>query len=225
MDVTLEQLRSEWTRHADRLNGRLSEGLELMREDALRGHRERVKRGTTFGPFAMAVWIATLALLGHFLATHWHQPLLFAHGLVLDAWVIAAGVGQLRREQVLRGLDYGLPVVALQARVEELRIARVRAFNREFLTGQIVWWIPLLVVAFAGFGVDLYAVPGFAAFAAWNVAAGLAAIPLAIWLSRRYAERLTRHSWVRQIADSIAGRDIAEAREYLARLRRFESAD
>jgi hypothetical protein len=40
-----------------------------------------------------------------------------------------------------------------------------------------------------------------------------------MWLSRRYGERLSRSSIVRHIADSIAGRDIAAAREYLEKLR------
>jgi hypothetical protein len=40
-------------------------------------------------------------------------------------------------------------------------------------------------------------------------------------LSRRYGERLSRSSIARHLADSITGRDIAAAREYLAKLRRF----
>jgi hypothetical protein len=105
-----------------------------------------------------------------------------------------------------------------------LRIARIRSFNRAFLTGQIVWWIPFVVVAFAGaFGVNLYCSPKFRTFATWNIAGGIAFIPLAIWLLRRYGERLSRSSSVRHIADSIAGGDIAAAREYLKKLRRFES--
>jgi len=61
------------------------------------------------------------------------------------------------------------------------------------------------------------------AFAAWNVAGGLAFIPFALWVSRRYGERLASVSWVRHVADSIAGRDVAAAREYLEKLRRFDS--
>src|SRR5262249_36625201 len=112
--------------------------------------------------------------------------------------------------------DYALPLVELQARVEALRIARIRAFNVAFLTGQIVWWIPFAIVFMRGvLGVDFYRIPGFAFFALVNVAVGLAAIPLAIWAARRYGDRLARTSWMRPIADSIAGSDIAAAREYL----------
>jgi hypothetical protein len=63
----------------------------------------------------------------------------------------------------------------------------------------------------------------FRAYAAWNIAGGIAFVPLAICLSRRYSNRLARSSIVRRIADSIAGRDIAAARDVLEKLRRFGS--
>jgi hypothetical protein len=224
MSITLEELRDEWSDRARRLDERLRLSAHLLRDDWIERQRERVRRLGPFGKFNMAVWIATMALLGLFMGTHASQPALFATALVIDVWVIATGVAGLRQQQALRGLDYGRPLVELQAEVEALRIARIRSFNRAFLTGQIVWWIPFAVVVFAGvFGANLYASPQFRAFAAWNIAGGVAFIPLAMWLSRRYGERLSRSSIVRHIADSIAGRDIAAAREYLEKLRRFES--
>ena len=224
MSVTLEDLRAEWVGHARRLDERLQVGAAILRDDWIESHRDRIRRAEGFGPGSLATWIATMALLGLFLGTHAREPALFATALILDLWVVAAGVGALRRRQALREVDYGRPLVELQARIEALRIARIRAFNVEFLTGQIVWWIPFFVVLVDGlFGVNLYAVPGFPAFAAANVAAGIAAIPIAIVLARRYGERLARASWMGRVADSIAGRDIAEARAFLAKLARLES--
>jgi hypothetical protein len=222
MSITPEELRNEWSDRSRRLDERLRLGAHLLRDDWTERQRERVWKLGLFGKFSMAVWIATMVLLGHFLGTHAKQPALFVTALVLDVWVIAAGIAQVRQQQALRNLDFGLPILELQARVEALRIARIRSFNRAFLTGQIVWWIPFVVVVFAGaFGADLYLSPQFRAFAAWNIAGGIAFIPLAIWLSRRYGERLSGSSIVRHIADSITGRDIAAAREYLEKLRRF----
>jgi hypothetical protein len=169
----------------------------------------------------MVVWIAAAVLLNIFLVTHAKQPALFLTALVLDIWVIATGIVQVRQQQALRNLDFGLPLLELQAQIESIRIARIRSFNLAFLTGQIVWWIPFVVVVAGALGVNLYLSPKFQTYAAWNVAFGIAFIPLAIWLSRRYGERLSRSSIVRHIADSIAGRDIAAAREYLEKLRRF----
>src|SRR5579859_551846 len=222
MSITLEELRNEWSDHSRRIDERLRLSAHLFRDDWIERQRERVWKLGPFGKFSMTVWISTMALLGHFLGTHANQPALFATALLLDVWVVVTGIAGLREQQALRNLDFGLPILELQARVESLRIARIRSFNRAFLTGQIVWWIPFVVVVFAGaFGLNLYLLPQFRSFAAWNIAGGVAFIPLAMWVSRRYGERLSRSSIVRHIADSIAGRDIAAAREYLEKLRRF----
>ena len=224
MSVTLEELRDEWSERSRRMDERLRVTAHVLRDDWMQRHRERILKSAQFGPFNMAVWIATLALLGLFLATHVDEPSLFATALAIDAWVIATGVAGLRQRHALANIDYGRPLLELQAEVEALRIARIRTFNIAFLTGQIVWWIPFAVVGVAGFfGVNLYHSAPFRAFAAWNVAFGVAVIPLAVWLARRYGERLARTSAVRHVADSIAGRDIQAAREYLEKLRRFES--
>jgi hypothetical protein len=223
MSITLEELCKEWADRSRRLDERLRSSAQLLRDDWIERQRERLWKLGSFGKFSMAVWIATMLLLGLFLGTHANRPALFVTALVLDVWVIATGVAQVRQQQALRNLDFGLPLLELQARVELLRIARIRSFNRAFLTGQIVWWIPFVVVVAGAFGANLYSSPQFRAYAAWNIAFGIALIPLAIWVSRRYGERLSRSSIVRHMADSIAGRDIAAARETLEKLRRFGS--
>jgi hypothetical protein len=223
MSITLEELRNEWSDHSRRLDERLRLSAHLLRDDWIERQRERVWKLGPFGKFSMVVWIATAVLLNLFLGTHAKQPALFVTALVLDIWVIVTGIAHVHQKQALRNLDFGLPLLELQARVESIRIARIRSFNLAFLTGQIVWWIPFVVVVAGAFGANLYLSPQFRAYAAWNIAFGIAFIPLAIWLSRRYGERLSRSSIVRHIADSIAGRDIAAAREYLEKLRRFGS--
>jgi hypothetical protein len=220
---TLEELRNEWSDRSRRLDERLRLSGHLIRDDWIERQRERVRKVGPFGKFNMAVYIATLVMLGHFLGTHVNQPALFVTALIIGIWVIATAVAQVRQQQALRNLDFGLPILELQARFESLRIARIRSFNLALLTGQIVWWIPLVVVVADAFGANLYLSPQFRIYAAWNIAFGIAFIPLAIWLSRRYGERLSRSSTVRHIADSIAGRDIAVARDVLEKLRRFGS--
>jgi hypothetical protein len=221
MSTTLDELRKEWSDHSRRLDERLRLSADLLRDDWIEQQRERVRKVSPCAKFSLAVWIAAVVLLNIFLATHANQPALFLTALVLDIWVIATGVVQVRQQQALRNLDFGLPLLELQAQVASLRIARIRSFNLAFLTGQIVWWIPFVVVVAGALGVNLYLSPKFRIYAAWNVAFGIAFIPLAIWLSRRYGERLSRSSIVRHIADSIAGRDIAVASEYLEKLARF----
>ena len=223
MSITLEELRDEWSDHSRRLDERLRLSANLLRDDWIERQRERVWKLGPFSKFSMVVWIATAVLLNLFLGTHAKQPALFVTALILDIWVIVTGIAHLHQQQAVRNLDFGLPLLELQARVESIRIARIRFFNFAFLTGQIVWWIPFVVVVAGAFGANLYLSPQFRAYAAWNIALGIAFIPLAIWISRRYGERLSRSSIVRHITDSIAGRDIAAAREYLEKLRSFAS--
>jgi len=222
MSITLEELRQEWSNHSRRVDERLRLQTDLLREQWMERLREQARKLRPSDMFSIAVWIATMALLGRFLGTHTDQPALFVTAILLDIWVITAGIAQVRQHLALRNLDFSASILELQSRVESLRIARIQSFNIFFLTGQIVWWIPFIVVVVAGvFGVNLYSLAPFRVFAAWNIAAGIAFIPLAIGLSRRYGERLSHSSIVRHIADSIAGRDIAAAREYLEKLRRF----
>lgn len=223
MSITLEELRNEWADRSRRLDQRLRLSTHLLHDDWIERQRERVRKVGPFGKFSMALWIATMVLLNIFLGTHAKQPALFFNALTLDIWVIGTGIAQVRQQQALRNLDFGLPLLELRARVESLRISRIRSFNLAFLTGQIVWWIPFVVVVAGVFGANLYLSPKFRIFAAWNITAGIAFIPLAVWLSRRYGERLSRSSMVRNIADSIAGRDIAVARDVLEKLRGFAS--
>jgi hypothetical protein len=48
----------------------------LLRDDWVERQRERVRKAGPFGKFGMAVYIAMLVLLGHFLGTHANQPAL-----------------------------------------------------------------------------------------------------------------------------------------------------
>jgi len=223
MSLTLEELRSEWADRSRRLDERLQLSLHVLRDDWIDRQRERVWKLGPFGTFSMAMWITTAVLIGLFLSTHVDEPELFVAALVLEVWTLATGIAHVYQKQALHDLDFGLPLLELQERIESLRIARIRSFNLAFLTGQIVWWIPFVMVVAGTFGENLYSWPQFRVYAAWNIALGIAIIPFAIWLSRRYGEQLSRSSVVRTIADSIAGRDIAAAQEVLEKLRRFGS--
>jgi hypothetical protein len=61
----------------DGLDERLRLSAHLLRDDWIERQCERVWKLGPFGKFSMAVWIATMVLLGHFLGTHANQPALF----------------------------------------------------------------------------------------------------------------------------------------------------
>jgi hypothetical protein len=139
---------------------------------------------------------------------------------LLDVYAIALLVAGARQLFELRSLDYDEPVVAIQSRLQRLRLARIRATMWTLLFAPLMW-LPLLIVTSRGlFGLDLYAVASPAWLAA-NAIFGLAVIPLANAIAKRYGSKLERATPMRFLADEIAGRSLAAALDDLATLRRF----
>ena len=94
--------------------------------------------------------------------------------------------------------------------------------NRGLLLLSPLLWTPLAIVAAKGFlGVDLYRAFGPAWIAA-NLAFGLAVIPLAIAIARRFSARFENSPLLQHLADDIAGRSLASATRQLEDIRRFE---
>jgi hypothetical protein len=67
----------------------------------------------------------------------------------------------------------------------------------------------------------------FWAAGAWNLLAlnfllGVAVIPVAIWVSRKYGDRLGRSWLMRRVAEEIAGRDLRVAIDSLAKISEFD---
>jgi hypothetical protein len=224
MTPDLDLLRAEWAARDSRLVQAIRVNTWLLKDSLLERHRAQVGKVRATRVFGMALDIAWLATLGVFLAHHVGEPRFFIPALLVQAWSVTMFALAIHQRQALRNLDYGAPLVVLQGRLEALRMARMRTFQWALLSGQVVWWVPFAIVVFKGLlGVDLYTVSAFMpGFIAWNIAAGLAFIPLAMWVAKRYGERLQRFSFMRGLADSVAGRDIAEARAFLARLAQFE---
>jgi hypothetical protein len=73
MSISLEELRSEWSDRSRSLDERLRLSTRLHRDDWIERQRERVRKLGPFGKFSMAVWIATMVVLGLFLGTHAQQ--------------------------------------------------------------------------------------------------------------------------------------------------------
>jgi hypothetical protein len=51
---------------------------------------------------------------------------------------------------------------------------------------------------------------------------GIVVIPVAMWISRRYADRLEESPFLQQLMRDIAGRNLAAATEFLRSLVEFE---
>jgi hypothetical protein len=166
--------------------------------------------------------VLAVVWLGSFVADHVHELRYFVPALVLMAFAIfmlAAGARQLA---LLRGVDYSAPVLRNQQQLGQLRLERVRLTKLVLLASPLLW-TPLFIVALeALFGVDAYRL-----FGGWyivaNLALGITAIPILLWLARRYGERLARRPLLQRLADDVAGRNLTAALDHLASLAAFEA--
>jgi hypothetical protein len=219
--MDLDDLKQSW-QEADR---KLDAGLRLntvrLYMTTLNKAETALRRLSWFLWLELLIDIPLVVWLGSFIADHITEPRFVVPAATLDIFVIVLmGMG-IRQLVALGETDPGAPVVALQKRTESLRIQRLRATKLTLLVAPLLW-IPMLIVGLKGFlGVDAYAIFDHAWLAA-NLLFGLAVIPLAVWISRRYADRMERSPLVRRVMRDLAGYNLNAAQEYLGKLARFE---
>ncbi len=218
--MELEELKALWNQNdreleaSTRLNRLLFAQWNLRKSDT---SLERLARGITF---ELIVNLAGIVLLGCFAAGHAGEPKFLIPAAVLDIYAIALVIAGARQLFALRSLDYDEPVVAIQRRLQRLRLARIRATMWTLFFAPLMW-VPLLIVASrAFFGIDIYAAVSPAWLAA-NATLGLVVIPVAIAVAKAYGSKLERATPMRFLADEIAGRSLAAALDDLAAIRRF----
>jgi hypothetical protein len=96
-------------------------------------------------------------ILGQFIYQHWAEPRFVLPAVVLHVWVIESLATSIRQIAMALQIDYDKPIALIQKQLESLRVLRIRITQLALLTGQVVWWIPFLIVALKGFwDVDAY---------------------------------------------------------------------
>ena len=223
MNLTLDDLKTEWMARDRQLETQLRMNTLLLRETLLEKHRAKLGRATAGNVFQILITIPFLAFFGWFIARHISEPEFLLPAVLLQAWTVVMLALNIHQRNQLRGLDYGRPVLELQSQVEQIKIARLNTFKWAFLTGQLLWWTPFVLVLFKGlFGVNLTTVSAFMPrFIAWNIAFSVAFIPFALWASKQLAGRLAGSPRFQKFTDGIAGSDVLVAREFLGKLAGF----
>jgi hypothetical protein len=221
--MEIHELKNLWEQSERRLAASLRLNTLLLQQANARkseGSLQRLSRGILA---ELTVNLVGLVLIGSFAADHVREPRFFIPALTLGAYAIGLLIAAVRQMVMIAGVDYDEPVVAIQKRLEALRLLRARTTLAVLLFAPLMW-VPLLIVALRGFfGVDAYALN--AAWLAANVLFGLAVIPVAVFLARRFGDRLKRMGFMRGLADAIAGRSLAAALDSLDAVRRFERDD
>jgi hypothetical protein len=221
--MELEEIKALWAQSNRKLEASMRLNAVLLQEWNLRQTDTSLKRLARGIRFELIMNVIAVVLLGAFAANHVREPQFLVPAILLDVYAIALVAAAGRQLGAIGAVDYDEPVVAIQRKLEELRLMRIRTTLWTLLYAPFMW-LPLAIVALrAFFGVDLYAA-GWGWLAA-NALFGLAVIPVAIFLAKRYGDRLAAYSPLRALADTIAGRDLAEALDSLGAIRRFLEDD
>ena len=223
MNLTLDDLKTEWMARDRQLETQLRMNTLMLRETLLDKHGAKLGSATRGNVFQILFTIPFLAFFGWFIARHIGEPAFLLPALLLQIWTVVMLALNIHQRNQLRGLDYGRPVLELQRQIEQIKIARLNTFKWAFLTGQLLWWIPFVLVLFKGLlGVNLYTVSDFMpSFIAWNIAFSVTFVPFALWASKLLSGRLGALPRFQKFTDGIAGSDVTVAREFLRKLEGF----
>lgn len=221
--MEIEEIKNRWAESNRNLEACVRLNKVLLQRLNL-GKANTLLAGLTRGiAFELIVNVIGIVLLGAFAADHIREPRFLLPAVALDVYAIALVAACARQLAAINALDYDEPVIVIQKKLADLRLARIRTTLWTLLFAPFMW-VPLLIVGVRGlFGADVYA-----AGSAWLVANalfGVAVIPLAVFVAKRYGSRLASLTPMRALADAIAGRSLAAALDHLAALRRFEEDD
>lgn len=219
--MNLDDLKDRWTELDRKLDASLRLNTRLLNARKLDRAATALRRLSWFLWFELALDAVLLVWLGSYLVDHMTQLRFVLPGGVLYGFVIAYVVLIVQQLVGIARLDYDGQVVEIQKRMETLRIWRLRATKMVFLLAPLLWAALLVVVPKSLIGLDVYAACSVAWLAA-NFVFGVAVIPVAVWISRRYADRMERSPLVQRIMRDLAGYNLNAALNSLESIKRFE---
>jgi hypothetical protein len=219
--MDIEDMKQRWEEADRKLDASLRLSTRLLRESALGKAARATSRLSWLMLPEILLNLGLVVWLGSFLADHFTQARFAVPALALDLGAIALLIAQGHQWFALRNIDYSAPVVAIQKELGRLRLLELRVFKWVMVTAPLAW-TPLLIVAIKGLlGLDPYAIFSGAWLAA-NVAFGLAVLLLAVWISRRYADRMERSPVIQSLMRNLSGYNLNAAAGFLGSLARFE---
>ncbi|HEX5720418.1 MAG TPA: hypothetical protein VF179_29960 [Thermoanaerobaculia bacterium] len=219
--MELQDMKDRWNEYDRKLDASLRLNTRVLREFGLNRVDSSLRRLTRLIVFELLMGLLAAVMLGSFIADHLGEMRFLAPAVALDLFVIYFIGWSIRQWMALNSLDYGESVVEIQRKLELLRIDRIRMTKWVFLLSPLLW-IPLLIVSVEGLlGLDVYAILD-TAWLVSNLVFGLAVIALALWVSRRYADRMQGSPLVRSLVNALADRSLNDATGFLGTLSNFE---
>ena len=219
--VELDDLRKTWAEYDHKLDTNIRLSRQLLMATNLNRLRSPLRRLAFFLGLESVIQFAVVAALGSFIYEHIAMVRFALPAAALDVFTIAILIAMVRQIAGALQIDYDKPIAIIQKQLENLRVFRIRYIQGIFLVSPLAW-TPLLIVALKGFwGLDAYRLFG-AAYLVANLLVGLAIIPLAIWLSKKFGDRMGRSPVIQRLMKDLAGYNLNAAAGFLATLSEFE---
>ena len=219
--MDFELLKAEWQTRDQGLEQALRINTRMLRLSLLEQHRREISKWGWVDKYEIIAGTPVLIYLLWFLS-HYFARLEFAlPAWALLAWTLSLPILNHKQRHALQALDFSQPVTTVQKQLAVLKGQRLSVLKWAFLIGQIVWFIPFLIVLLQGvFGVSLYQKSDH--FIVPSLIGGVLFIPLAILVSKLLSGRLQHSARFQAFTDSLAGEDFKKTREFLKRIAEFE---
>ncbi|BBB67697.1 hypothetical protein UNDYM_3444 [Undibacterium sp. YM2] len=219
--MDLDLLKAEWQARDQRLELAVRMNTQMLRLSLLEQHRREIAKWGWVDKYEIIAGTPVFIYLIWFLSHHIGNWQFALPAFALLVWTIAMPICNHRLRHALQDMDFGQPVTVVQKQLAEHKARRLSLLKWAFLLGQIVWFIPFILVLFKGvFGVDLYLKTSN--FIGPSLLGGFLFIPLAIGMSKLLSGRLQHSARFQAFTDMLAGNDIIRSRQFLARIAQFE---
>jgi hypothetical protein len=217
--MELDELKTAWRELERRLDENTALTGQLLREKRLDKTRWALRRIAWGQSLQIVIWIVIISIVAPFWIQYRSTPHFLVAGLVMHLYGIATIILSVRRLALIANVNYGKPVVELQARIACLRRARVQ----DQLWLGLPWWILWIVATMIGaqrwLGLDIYAPAP--AWVWWTIAIGIIGIALTLWLPRVFANTPRGSRFLQNTLDNLAGRSLVRAARQLDEIAQF----
>ena len=165
----------------------------------------------------VGAWVLMMGALGNFLASHWGELRFVVPCVLLQFYAVAnmAALGQMA--MTAAGLDENGAVVAMQLRVERLRVMRPRYLRWSVGSGAALGMAWMVVAVEGLVGLDLFSVVTWRWMAAY-IAGSALVVPVTLWVCERF---FSGSVFVRMMVEELGGRNLRQAQAALAEVEEF----
>lgn len=219
--MDMDEWKAKWAEQDAKLETNLRLNRQILSTIHLSRAKSNLQRLVFSWTLEAMMLFAVTVFLGNFIYEHRTLPRFVFLASFLDVGAIAYFVAQIRLIIAATNIDFGEPITLLLKQMEALRVLIIRMTLAAIILGTIVWVPALLVVLKAVSGVDIYPYIN-KAWLVGNILFGLALIPLAFWVSKRYRAQMHRSPFLQRLMKDIAGHSLNEAMSFLTELSLFE---